>query len=145
MRKPLSPQAQAVIDAAWIRSLTPLLLALAICAPAHADAFDPDSLPPDPARPGWRPPAPRAYVLGAGVDYDFDPDRGPLLDAHAEDSLWLVTPGAWGAATGPVSLPPPPVVVPPGCRLPAVPGPAPLAVAAGAFTFSRELRKRIHV
>jgi hypothetical protein len=129
-----------------VRNLTPFLFVLALCAPAHADAFDPDSLPPDPARPGWRPPAPRAYVPTTGVDWDFSPDRGPLLDAHAEDRIWTVTPGAWGAATGPVQISPGPVVVPPGCRPApaAVPGPGPLAVAAGAFTFSRKLRKRIH-
>jgi hypothetical protein len=126
-----------------VRNLTPLLFALALCAPAHADALL-DQLPPDPARPGWRPPATRAYVPGAGVDYDFDPDRGPLLDAHAEDAIWLVTPGAWGAATGPVQVPPP-VVAPPGCRPApaAVPGPAGLLTVAGMFTTARQLRRRI--
>ena len=126
-----------------VRNLTPFLFVLALCAPAHADAFDPDSLPPDPARPGWRPPAPRAYVPTTGVDWDFSPDRGPLLDAHAEDAIWLVTPGAWGAATGPVQVPPP-VVAPPGCRPApaAVPGPAGLLGVGAMFHASRQLRRR---
>jgi hypothetical protein len=89
-------------------------------------------------------PAARAYQPAVGAAFDFEPGRGPLVDAHAEDAIWLVTPGDWGAATGPVQVPPP-VVTPPGCRPApaAVPGPVPLAVAAGAFTFSRKLRKRI--
>ena len=131
-----------------IRNPTPVCVLIALCTactplPAHADGL-PDKLPPDPARPGWRPPAARAYVPGAGAAYDFDPGRGPLLDPHAEDRLWIVTPGAWGAATGPIPLPPPPVVAPPGCRPPAgVPGPAGLLAVGAMFHASRQLRRRI--
>ena len=128
-------------------TLAAILATLTACTPipAHADALlDPDSVPPDPARPGWRAPAARPDQLPAGTAYDFDPGRGPLLDAHAEDAIWTVTPGTWGASTGPVSLPPPPVVVPRGCRPPAaVPGPAGLLGVGAMFTTARQLRRRI--
>ena len=122
-----------------IRNLTLALLVLALCTAAHADGL-PDRLPSDPARPGWRPPATRPYQPAAGVDYDFDPGRGPLLDAHAEDRLWIVTPGTWGASTGPVQVSTGPVVARP---VPCVPGPAGLLGAGAMFHASRQLRRRI--
>jgi hypothetical protein len=125
------------------RNHTPTLLTLAMltaCAPAHADAF-PDSLPSDPARPGWRPPATRPHVPGAGVDYDFDPGRGPLLDAHAEDNLWLVSPGTWGAGASAVQVSTGPVVTQRPCV--GVPVPLPIAGAAAAWGWARRLRRRV--
>ncbi len=128
-----------------IRNRNPTLLtlaALAVCTtPAHADAF-PDSLPSDPARPGWRPPAARALQPATGAAYDFDPGRGPLVDAAIEDAIWFVGPGAWGAGASAVPLPPPPVVTP--CRPPAaVPGPLPLAGVAATWGWARRLRRRV--
>jgi hypothetical protein len=125
---------------------TLVLLLLTACTPlpAHADAFH-QQLPADPARPGWRPPAARPYQPAAGVDYDFNPGRGPLVDAHAEDAIWLVGPGAWGAPAGPLQVSPGPVVAAPGCRPApaAVPGPAGVLAVAGMFTTARQLRRRM--
>jgi hypothetical protein len=116
-----------------------LLASLTACypQPAHADVLL-DQLPPDPARPGWYAPVSRSDVPMGGVDYDFDPDRGPLLDAHAEDALWLVTPGAWGASTAPLPLPAPDLV-----RCTPVPGPLPVLGVGAAYAYSRKLRRRI--
>jgi hypothetical protein len=134
-----------------IRNHTPALLLLATLtacqpAPAHADALlDPDSVPADPARPGWRAPAARAYIPTGGRHFDYDPLTGPRTLEELQDDLWLVTPGTWGASTGQVSLPPPPVVTPPGCRPApaAVPAPAGLLGVGAMFHASRQLRRRI--
>jgi hypothetical protein len=119
-----------------------LLLLLTACTPipAHADA---NNLPPGAPSPGGHPPANRAYISGAGVDYDFDPGRGPLFDARIEDDIWLDPFGGW-ATTTPLPVLPPPVVT--GCRPApdAVPGPLPLLGLFAAFFYSRKLRQRIN-
>ena len=125
-------------------TMAALIAALIACqpAPAHADAF-PGQLPPDPARPGWRPPATRPHQPAAGTAYDFDPGRGPLLDPHAEDRIWLDPWGSWGPGTAAIPLPDPAPVVTP-CRPPAaVPGPLPALGLGAAFAYSRKLRRRI--
>jgi hypothetical protein len=126
-----------------VRNLTPFLFALALCAPAHADAFDPDKLPPDPARPGWRPPAARAYVPIGGSHFDYDPAAGARTLEELQDDLWLNSLGTWGEGTAQVPLPQ--VVVPPGCRPApaAVPGPAGLLGVGAMFHASRQLRRKI--
>lgn len=128
------------------------LFSLMVCQPepAHADAFpDRGSVPADPARPGWRPPATRPNEPAAGAAYDFDPGRGPLLDPPAEDRIWLNAWGTWGPGTASVPLPPPRVVTPNPCRPPAVvppaavPGPLPIAGLAVAWRLARRLRRRL--
>lgn len=108
--------------------------------PAHADVIH-DQLPADPARPGWRAPAPRTNQPAAGVAYDFDPAAGPLSDPHAADNIWLVTPGAWGAGEAPVQVSPGPVVRP--CVPIPAPGPLPVLGAAAAWGWARRLRRRV--
>ncbi len=124
------------------RNHTLLTLAmLTACAPAHADAF-PDQLPSDPARPGWRPSAARAFQPAGGSHFDYDPESGALPLEDLQDDLWTVRPGTWGAGASAVPLPPPPPVTP--CRPPAaVPGPLPVLGLGAAFAYSRKLRNRI--
>ena len=122
-----------------------LLATLTACqpAPAHADVF-PESVPAGQSRPGWRPAGSGRMVAAPGLDYDFDPDRGPLLAPRLEDSIWFPSPwGTWGAGTAPLPLPAPNVVS--RCRPgpAAVPGPLPLAGIAAAWGWARRLRRRV--
>lgn len=139
------------------RNHTPTLLTLALLtacqpAPAHADAFDPASVPPDPARPGWRPPVARPYVPSGGSHFDYNPESGALPLEDLQDDLWLSpfgTFGSWGEGTASIPLPPPPVVTRKPCRpVPEpegeiVPGPLPIAGAAAAWGWARRLRRRV--
>lgn len=122
-----------------------LVAALVACQPqpAHADEL-PDQLPPDPGRPGWRPPAQRPVPTGrpadpAGVFIPFDDGLAPDPFGTGQ-GLWGWSP--WGENPEEIPLP----VVPPltFCRpLPSAPGPLGVSGAAAAWGWSRRIRNRI--
>ena len=155
-----------------IRNIIPALLALALCAPAHADAPGPQAKPAPaggtaerlaPGDPlGYRPaPAPVTGGAAAAIP-TFDPPLGGSTAGSKRP--WSGAPNGWTlpvtalsrwAGSGVTMGTGTPPGLPPGWRPPdqpphgdtpqnGVPGPAPVAVAAAAFTFSRKLRKRIH-
>ena len=128
---------------------TALLLLLTSTLPVHADVLpvQPSDMPPDPARPGWRPPH-RNPGIPDGADpaggyrsSDVD-DAGGGGEPFAFDTF-----GRW-QATPPSPLPRP--VAPPmvKCRpLPVstVPGPLPVLGVAAAWGWARRLRRRVRV
>ena len=123
------------------------LLIITAChpAPANADVFDPAGVPPDPARPSWRPTIGRPGIpdgadpAGGYRSSDVD-DAGGSGEPSAFDTF-----GRW-QATPPSPLPRP--VAPPmvKCRpVASVPGPLPVLGVAAAWGWARRLRRRVRV
>ena len=125
-----------------------VLLIITAChpAPANADVFNPAGVPPDPARPSWRP-----TIGRPGIPANADP-AGGNSGGHAVASPSGGEPPAfdtWGRWQGTPPSPLPRPVAPPvvRCRIPVagVPGPLPVLGVAAAWGWARRLRRRVRV